>query len=474
MTTSTADLLKISDLKSPKGSFLLGNLKEFKQKNKHRILEDWAKEYGELYTIKLAAKTILVSADTDVNATILKQRPTKFRRFSKINEIFLEMGLHTVFNAEGEHWKKQRKPVTEALSVKKVKGYYPIIQEKTTNLIAKIKSYSETENTIEILNDFIAFTIDVTTEVAFGYKLNTIDNKEDSFQKHLELIFPLINERITAPIAMWRIFPNARDKELKISLKAIEDVMGKFINEAKQRLAENPELVENPTTFLEALLVESKKEKTVFDEKTVYGNVIAMLIAGEDTTSNTLAWTLFYLAQHPEIVQKIRQEASIAYPNNNTPENYDQLADLKYTNAAIQEAIRLKPTTPMLFFQPNEDLVLKNVFVPKDTMIITQNSYAAMDNANFSNATKFDPSRWIKSACPYQNHAPKTSRAFGGGARLCPGMHLSIIEMTTAISSICKQFDISLAVKPYEVEENFAFTMAPENLKIIFKKASTL
>lgn len=105
MTTSTANLLKISDLKSPKGSFLLGNLKEFKQKNKHRILEDWAKEYGELYTIKLATKTILVSADKDVNTTILKQRPTKFRRFSKINEIFIEMGLHTVFNAEGEHWK---------------------------------------------------------------------------------------------------------------------------------------------------------------------------------------------------------------------------------------------------------------------------------------------------------------------------------------------------------------------------------
>lgn len=369
---------------------------------------------------------------------------------------------------------KQRKPVTEALSVKKVKGYYPIIQEKTTNLIAKIKSYSETENTIEILNDFIAFTIDVTTEVAFGYKLNTIDNKEDSFQKHLELIFPLINERITAPIAIWRIFPNARDKDLKASLKAIEEIMGKFINEAKERLDENPELVENPTTFLDALLVESKKEDTVFDEKTLYGNVIAMLIAGEDTTSNTLAWTLFYLAQHPEIVQKIRQEASTAYPNNNTPENYDQLADLKYTNAAIQEAIRLKPTTPMLFFQPNEDVVLKNVFVPKDTMIITQNSYAAMDNTNFSNANKFDPNRWIKSVCPYKNHAPKTSRAFGGGARLCPGMHLSIIEMTAAISSICKQFDISLAVKPSEVEENFAFTMAPENLKVIFKRASIL
>ncbi|PKH51694.1 hypothetical protein CXF68_13820 [Tenacibaculum sp. Bg11-29] len=462
----------LNDLKTPKGSFILGNLKDFKKKNKHRILEEWAKQFGELYTIRLGPLKVLVSANTDLNTTILRQRPTKFRRLSKINEVFVEMGFHTVFNAEGDHWKKQRKPVTEALNVKKVKGYFPVIQKKTENFISKIKVYSSTEETVDIIQDFIAFTIDVTTEIAFGYKLNTIQNKEDSFQNHLEIIFPMINDRITAPFPLWRIFPKTKDKQLKKSLKAIENIIHQFIKDAKYRLEKNEELRNNPSNFLEALLVESEKEDSVFDEKTLYGNVIAMLLAGEDTTSNTLSWTLFYLAQNPEVVEKIRNESNLTYQDA-IPENYDQLSHLKYTNAAIQEAIRLKPTTPILFFQANEDVVLNDLSIPKDTSIILQNSFASMQENNFSDPTKFDPNRWIKSECPYQNHKPKTIKAFGGGARLCPGMHLSMIEMTTVIASICKQFDISLAVSPSEIKENFAFTVHPENLKVQFKKVKT-
>lgn len=472
MNSSNTAVITLKNLSSPKGSFISGNLKDFKKKNKHRILEKWAKEHGELYTIKLGPIKVLVSANTDFNTRVLKLRPEKFRRLSKINEVFVEMGFHTVFNAEDAHWKKQRKPVAEALNVKKVKGYYPIIKEKTSNLISKIESYVNTEQTVEILNDFIAFTIDVTTEIAFGYKLNTIHNKQDSFQNHLELIFPMINERITSPFPIWRIFPNKKDKQLKKSLKAIEKIIFQFIIDAKQRLANNVDLHENPSNFLEALLIESEKENTVFDEKTLYGNVIAMLLAGEDTTSNTLSWTLYYLAQNPEIVQKIRTEANNSFINN-VADEYNQLNNLNYTNAVIQEAIRLKPTTPILFFQANEDIVINNLSIPKNTSIILQNSYASMQENNFSDADKFDPNRWIKSECPYhKNHNPKVIKAFGGGSRLCPGMHLSMIEMITVISSICKQFDINLAAKTNKIEENFAFTVFPENLKVQFKKAS--
>lgn len=473
MKTTQSSPITLNDLKTPKGSFFLGNLSDFKKKNKHRILEEWAKEFGTLYTIKLGPLKALVSADTDLNSAILRQRPTKFRRLSKIDEVFVEMGLHTVFNAEGKHWKKQRKPVTEALNVKKVKGYYPIISSKTENLITKIKQYQKADASVEILQDFIAFTIDVTTEIAFGYQLNTLENKEDSFQQHLELIFPKINERITSPFPIWRYFPTKKDKELKKSLKAIEEIVNRFIKDAKIKLEKDDHLRANPSNFLEALLIESEKENSVFDEKTLYGNVIAMLIAGEDTTSNTLAWTLFYLAQHPEIVTKIRSEAKSIYKSE-IPKSYDQITDLKYTNAVIQEAIRLKPTTPILFFQANEDVILNNVSIPKNTSIILQNTFATMQEENFSNANDFIPERWLKAECPYiQNHAPKAVKAFGGGPRLCPGMHLSMTEMTAAISSICKQFDLSLATEAKNVCENFAFTVHPENLNIKFKKATS-
>ena len=463
-------IIKLENLKSPKGSFLLGNLKDFKKKNKHRILEKWADELGDVYTIKLGPLKVLVSSNPTINSSILKQRPEKFRRLSKINEVFQEMGLNTVFNAEGESWKKQRKPVAEALNVKKVKGYFPIIEDKTKKLINKIALYTSSNESVEILNDFISYTIDVTTEIAFGYKLNTIHNKQDSFQNHLELIFPMINERITAPFPLWRYFPSKKDKKLIKSLSEIEKVVNTFINDAKSKLANTPTLKENPSNFLEALLVENEKENSVFDDKTLYGNVIAMLLAGEDTTSNTLAWTLYYLAQNPEIVSIIRKESNQLFADV-VCNDYDILSSLQYTTAAIQEAMRLKPTTPMLFFQANEDIIVNDVFMPKDTSIILLNSHSQIQESYFSNSNLFEPNRWINGKCPYHtNHNPKMIKVFGGGSRLCPGMHLSMIEMITTVSSICKNFDFELATPSETVEENFAFTVYPENLKINFTK----
>ncbi|CAM1368954.1 cytochrome P450 [Tenacibaculum xiamenense] len=468
-TSNQTTLRTLKNLKSPKGTILLGHIREFKKKNIHLTLEKWAKELGKLYTLKFGPSRLLVSADDQFNNQILKQRPENFRRLSTINEVFVEMGLHTVFNAEGEFWKKQRKVVNESLNVKRVRSYYPIIKERNQNLIHKISSYAEDNQPVEILNEFVAFTIDVTTEIAFGYKLNTINNQKDRFQDELELLFPKINERMSSAFPVWRYFPSKEDKMLVHSLNKIKEIVNGFIQEAKTTLENDTSLENNPTNFLQAMLIESKKEGSVFDDNVLYGNVVAMLLAGEDTTSNTLAWTLFYLSQEPLFIEKIREEAQNTY-SSDVPENYEQVSSLNYAKAAVQEAIRMNPTTPILIFQANKDVTIDNLFIPKNKTIILQNSYTPKTEEYFSEPEKFDPNRWISSSCPYQNHSPKSIKAFGGGARLCPGMHLSVIEMTSVISGICKNFEVKLEGDPKDIKGNFAFTVSPENLKLTFKK----
>ena len=184
-----------------------------------------------------------------------------------------------------------------------------------------------------------------------------------------------------------------------------------------------------------------------------------------------ISWALFYLAQHPEIVLKVRNEATSIYNHNSTPNNAKELNKLKYANAVAQEAIRLKPVSPNLYMQANEDIVLQNLLIPKNTPIMLQNKVAQTSLKYFSHPNKFIPERWIKTGCPMQkNHSPEIMRAFGGGSRYCPGMNLAMHEMTIAISTICKKFDFKLTIKPSEVKEQFAFTMYPENLKMKFKE----
>ncbi len=458
--------VKIKNLPSPKGKFILGHIQEFNVSNKHQILEKWVEECGNLFKINFVGKEFVVSADPEINAEILKLRPVTFRRFSKINEILTEMGVLGVFNAEGDTWSKHRKPISEALNLKKIKGFYPIISKVTEQLLSNWKIHLEEKSNIDVQKELSKYSIDITTAIAFGYELNTLKNESNSFQKHLEHIFPMINERITAPIPLWRIYEQKKDKELKKSIKEIEKVIYKFIKYAKDRIEKNPELKNQPSNFLEALLIE-QEHNNKFSDYEIYGNVFSILLAGEDTTSNSISWAIYYLAQHPEIVKNIRKEAENIYGENEIPYTPKELQKLKYANAVAQETIRLKPVTPNLYFQANEDVEIKGLEIPKNTSIMLQNKVAQTNEDYFTNAKDFMPERWLKDECPFhKKHSPEKIKAFGGGARFCPGMNLAMYEMTIAISSICKNFNFELSVPSKKVKEEFAFTMFPKNLII--------
>lgn len=467
MNNTQSKICQIKNLPSPKGHFLLGHLPRFKKDAKHLVLENWIKECGDLFKINFVGKEIVVSARPSINKEILKQRPHNFRRFSKIDEIFREIGIVGVFNVEGETWKRHRKPSAEALNSRNIRNYHPVVVEKSQALIDKWKKYASNNQSFDAQKEFMFFTIDITTQIAFGYQLNTINGDNNDFQKELEHIFPMINERITAPIPYWRWFKKDKDKQLDKALKKIESTIQKFIHQSKKKLVENPELRDKPSNFLEALLVESDNEK--FTDEEVYGNVFMMLLAGEDTTSNSIAWAIYYLIQKPELVKLLRDEANLIYPEFDVAPNFEDLRKLPLAFQTAQEAIRLKPTTPQLYFEALNDLSIEGFNIPKGTCIITQNEHGQTNDEYFSHSQDFIPNRWNKKECPFSKHSPENMRAFGAGPRLCPGMQLAYNEMTILLSAICKNFDLIASHKINNVVEKFAFTMYPENLIISLK-----
>ncbi|MTI29726.1 cytochrome P450 [Xanthovirga aplysinae] len=459
----------IEDLPSPKKSLLFGHLPQFKAKSKHKVLERWAEESGEVYKINLLDKKFVVSTDPNLNHQVLKLRPDQFRRFYKISEIMEEMGILGVLNTEGERWKNHRKLTSEALNLKNVKGFFPTISKITNRLFNKLKKLEAGQIKVDVQKEMMRYTVDITTAIAFGYPMNTLDKEKDVIQNHLEKIFPMVNKRLTSPLAYWRLIKFKQDKELDLALLEIEKIIMKFISDAKNRLKQEPELKNKPTNFLEALLVEQEREGN-FSDLEVFGNVFTLLLAGEDTTSNSISWALYYLAQNSEIIKKVRKESFEIFPEHAHAIKYEDINKLKYTEAVAMEAIRLKPVTPTMHYQALEDLKINNFYFKKGTTIILQNKVPQTHEDNFIQAKHFIPERWINTGCPvHGTHKPEVIKAFGGGPRYCPGKNLAMHEMIMALSMICKNFDLEFAVDPEEVQEVHAFTMYPDNLWINFK-----
>lgn len=463
-------LTKIKDLPSPKGSIIGGNLSDFKKVNKHQVVEGWVKEVGELFTIRLMTKQILVSALPEFNNEVLKNRPNGFRRFSKIKEVMEEMGIVGVFSSEGEQWKRHRKMTAEALSMRNVRAFFPTIEEMTQRLINRWEGVLESQEVIDIQKEMMLYTVDITTNIAFGYDTNSLQSEGDIIQEHLNKIFPMVNKRIVSPIPVWRYIKSKKDIELETAVVAIQNKVTEIVAETKNRLLEQPERKQEPENFLEALLVAQEKD-VLFTDKEIFGNVFTLLLAGEDTTSNSISWALYLLLKHPDKWKKIQDEIDTVLGDRKLPESNMMLDRLKYTEAVTMETLRLKPTTPTLIMESNEDVIIEGIQIPKDTTILMQNKVAQTAEMNFSEPEIFLPERWLEeSGCPHGNHKPDSMRVFGAGPRFCPGKQLAMHEMKMALAAIVKNFNLDLQVGIHEVNEVFAFTMYPENLKVKLRK----
>lgn len=461
----------ISDLPGPKGLPLVGNLLQLDLNQLHRVLERWTNEFGTLFTFRLGTRPVVAVADPELIQEILKQRPKRYRRLDKVETVFRELGFHGVFSAEGEDWERQRKLTARALDTAHLRAFFPVLRTVTERLRRRWERGADSGAAVDVQEDLMRYTVDVTTNLAFGYDMNTLEREGDVIQLHLERIFPMLNRRINAPFAYWHFLKLPADRELEKSLRAIHEIIAKFVDETRARLAKQPELVEHPTNFLEAMLAARDDNGAAFTDTEIFANVITMLLAGEDTTANSLAWMIDFLTDLPEVQTRLQAEADTHIDASGLTETAQALDALDYGEAVAHEAMRLKPVAPLFFMEPNEDVELKGISVPRGTAIMLLTMHPALQDAHFSGAAQFRPERWLASAqhagCP---HNSKAFVPFGAGPRFCPGRSLAMLEIKAVTAMMARCFTLTKAPGRGPVREKFAFTMMPENLFVNFKR----
>lgn len=458
--------MKMDQLSGPPGVPLLGNLLQINIKKLHRIIENWSNEYGSIFRIKLGPLPVLVITAPEAIQYVLKNRPDKFRRMSKMDAVIRGMGVFGVFNAEGNDWKRQRKLVSQALNMHHLKTFFPILVDITDILLKHWTRLSAQNTSIEIKGELMRYTVDVTAQLAFGYNMNTIEKKEDVIQHHLEVIFPAIFKRMNAPVPYWRLVKLPADRKLDRSLGIVYKTMQDIIDKTREQLVQNPALNNRPANFLQALLAASDPKDPVSNQE-IIGNVLTMLLAGEDTTAHTMAWIFYFMHIFPEVQQKMQQEADGVLGDENILKNHDDVPRLRYMEAVALEAMRLKPVSPTLFHEALEEVVIEGVTVPKGTGIFLQTHLSAIREEHFSHAEKFIPERWMEGGCPAGNaHNQRAFLPFGAGPRFCPGYQLAMLEIKSVLAMVCKNFEVIMETKPEHVNEVLTFTMKPSDFFI--------
>ena len=467
-------LLDSNSLPGPKGLPLLGVARQIDRDAFHLQLEGWFREYGGRYTFKLGPKRMVVFADSASCRDVLRRRPDEFRRGKYVADLIDELGARGVFSSEGASWKKQRKLIMPGFNQSQLQHFFPQIQTITDRLHRVWDKAAASDELWDFRGDFERFTTDVTTSIAFGHDVNSVEGGRDLLQTQIEQIFPALHRRMSAAFPLWRYIKLPAERRVEAAARVLRDKLEPIIDAARERVAQHPGGPDPDAaeTLLEAMIAAEMldPDNEHFSNEEVYGNVLTVLLAGEDTTAHTLAWIAHALVSVDGVQAKLQAELDAVLDSDQAIVDMAQQKRLPYLNGVIQEALRLRSVAPLMFYEAYKETQIDGVRVAPGEVVVLLTRLAALKAEHFSEPEAFLPERWIRdddaasSRCPV--HQPKAMLPFGSGPRICPGRGLSLLEMNIAIARLCRNFTVEAASDPAQVEEVFAFTMHPRGFSL--------
>lgn len=447
----------LKDLPSPKEHWLKGSLGQFKPDEIHTYFYKHAKALGDTYKIRLFNKPVVVVSNAAVVFDILKQRPSRYRRAKHIESIYKNASVHGAFSSEGEQWKNYRQLLAPAFKPKNIKRMLPIIQKSVARFLANIK---QAPQSFDMRTQLHRLLVDITCELAFGYDINTLNNPDSKLQGHLNIVFDQLSRASTPPTLYSRLMRPCQ-KTLDTSLAYVRKEILQFIRTTKSQLTPEHE----PNTILEALLLAKDEQGQAFSEEIIYGNIITLLSAGEDTTASTVAWAVYYLAKNQKLQQTVRDEITQHYPPQG-PLQWQDLDNFPLTLGACQEALRLEPAVPFLLLEPLGDEIINGVYISKGTTVAVLLAAGNHNTALFEHSEHFNPARWQAFTPEQKKQSAVELSPFGGGPRLCPGMQLSLTEQKIILIELLKHYNITLDNTKQAVKSQYRLAATPAHLRV--------
>ncbi|KAG8000843.1 Sterol 26-hydroxylase [Nibea albiflora] len=228
------------------------------------------------------------------------------------------------------------------------------------------------------------------------------------------------------------------------------DLVTNMANELYHFSLEATKLIDKKMEFIQQCLDNNKEVKgeyltyllsnTQMSTKDVYGNITELLLAGVDTTSNCLTWTLHLLSMDPQSQDRLYEEVSTFVPADQIP-SAAEVTRMPYLKAVIKESLRMYPVVPL----NGRVIADKNVTIggyqfSKNTHFTLSNYAISHDEDTFPESFTFKPERWLRD-CPERPNA-FGNLPFGFGVRGCVGRRIAELEMYLVLFRLIRQFEV--------------------------------
>ena len=370
---------------------------------------------------------------------ILKTTSQHFVKGPISKEIFQELLGDGIFNADGMLWKHQRKTASNLFTMRNLKGHMSEIFHRNIEvLISALEPYSESGQSVDMQDMFFRFTFDSFVEIAFGVRLESLLSKDPHpFQVAFDRAQGIAFERYVSPQIVWKLkrFLNiGSEKEYVNCIKAINSFVYTILGEHDESRNSNQKnlisLFLNKSVF---------HDNEPISEKYLRDIALNFIIAGRDTTAQTLSWLFWSLSQNPDIEKSIVSELNCT---NGRVFASDDCSTLEMLDHSIKETLRLFPPVPADNKMCLKDTTLPSGFrIPRGSMVFySMYNLARRMDVWGPDAKDFNPKRWENE----ENPSPFKFCSFNAGPRMCLGKSMALTEAKMVSASLLSFFRFEL------------------------------
>lgn len=409
----------------PKGSFIFGNLKRMRS-DPLGLFMDAFRDFGDIVRLRLIFNVHLIIHPDHVRRVLQGEHSHKYKKGKLYDRIKPLIG-EGLLASEGHHWIRQRRLIQPAFRPRSLSVYAEIMQEESERMLRKWETLAKTRAEFKVSDEMTEVTLRIIGRTMLSIDL---ESSVDSVLANLPTVLTTLNERFQQILyAPFLLTP--ANRRFNKALGALDTVVHGVINERKATGLQNDD-------FLSTLISARDEAGNGMTPKQLRDEVMTMLLAGHETTSNALSWTLSLLAEHQDIQDEVRREAQSALGSDTSL--MTMVRSLSYTKMVFQESMRLYPPVWILGRSVVEDDRIDGYRIPKGSAVLLSPFVTHRHPAIWERPNEFDPSRFHPEHA--ENRPQFSYFPFSGGPRTCIGDRFSLMEGQVVLANILSRYRI--------------------------------
>ncbi|ORX50219.1 cytochrome P450 [Hesseltinella vesiculosa] len=410
--------------------------------------------------------TIIITIDPRNIEHVLKYNFENYVKGPMLFDATEEVLGHGIFTSNGEAWKYQRKAASLIFNVRNFRDHFTALFIEHIDIAGKyhFDQAAERGSIVDFQDVMFRFTLDSFVKLGFGVSVGALQTKgkvafaeafdysqRNSYERFINPAFK-VTETLATLMMPWRRSPS-------YYFKVMDDFAYKIIRQRRQELSEGKEFKDLLSRFM---TTKNESNESLNDEE-LRDVVMNFIIAGRDTTAQTLSWCFYCLMQHPRVEQKLLTEINALMTDEAEADPavlHDVIKNMKYAHAVLYETLRLHGPVPA-----NQKMALEDDVWPDGTLV-KKNDYVMWSGWAQAREPRvwgvdchdFRPERWLNQEGDLIRESQGKFIAFHAGPRVCLGQNLATLEALVAIVYFLRRYRFTL-VPGYKVEYFASLTM---------------